>query len=389
MKFKVGLLGKIVIAMVVGVVIGEWGPAWTIRSLNTFGGIFGQLVKFLVPFIILGLVTPAIAETGKSAGRLLLTTVALAVASTLFAGWYSFFMSKAVFSLTLAPVALDAAQATAKSFPAFFKIPIPPPLDVVTSLVASFMLGLGIVAAKGERLLGVFTELRDVVTLTIAKAFVPLLPPYVATVIADMMACGKLSALAGPAVKIMASCMAFSAGLLLVQYAVAGVIARKNPIRALWNMLPAYLTGWGCCSSAATIPVTLRQTLKNGVSRDIADLVVPLCANVHLAGSMCNMVAYAAAILFLFGEPMSYGAFAQYIFMIAIVAVASPGVPGGVVLASASIVEAALGFSPERYALMVAMYMALDGMGTACNLTGDGAIALVVDRFRGPSGERS
>ena len=382
-RFKLGLLGKIVIAMVVGVAVGRFLPGCAVRALNTFGDVFGQLVKFLVPFIILGLVTPAIAETGKSAGRLLLLTMAIAVVSTIFAGWYSFFASKAVFAAVLEPLPIDTAGVAAKSFPAYFKIPIPAPFDVVTSLVASFMIGLGIVAVQGERMLGVFNELRDIVTVTIAKAFVPLLPPYVAAVVADMTACGKVAALAGPALKIVGCCIVFSIGLLLLQYVVAGMIARRNPFRALCNMLPAYLTGLGCCSSAATIPVTLRQTLKNGVSLDVADLVVPLCANVHLAGSMCNMVAYAAAILFLFGEPMSAAAFAKYIGMIAVVAVASPGVPGGVVLASASIVESALGFSPERYALMVTMYMALDGMGTACNLTGDGAIALIVNRCRG------
>ena len=152
-------------------------------------------------------------------------------------------------------------------------------------------------------------------------------------------------------------------------------------------MMPAYLTGWGCCSSAATIPVTLRCSLSNGVSRETAELVVPLCSSVHLAGSTCNMVAYAAGLLLMAGDPVSIGPFTHFIFMLSIVAVASPGVPGGVVLASAGIVESALGFSPERYALMVAIYMALDGMGTACNLTGDGAIALVVDRFSGNGGD--
>ena len=381
-KYRPGLLVKILLAMVVGVACGHFLPDCGIRTLNTFKDLFGQLVKFIVPFIILGLVTPAIAETGRAAGRMLLLTVAIAVASTLFAGWYSFFISKTVFPLVLDPTGLAEAAAQGKSFPAYFKLAIPPIADVVTSLVASFMIGLGIVAVKGEQMLKFFQELREIVSVTIAKAFVPFLPFYVLAVIADMTACGKIAAMAGPAVKVMICCCLFTVVLLLIQYSVAGAIARVNPFKALWRMMPAYLTGWGCCSSAATIPVTLRQTLANGVRRDVADLVVPLCANVHLSGSMCNMVAYASGLIVLAGEPMSAAAFAEYIFMIAIVAVASPGVPGGVVLASATIVESALGFSPERYALMVALYMALDGMGTACNLTGDGAIALIVNRFR-------
>lgn len=179
----------------------------------------------------------------------------------------------------------------------------------------------------------------------------------------------------------MVSCLVITIILLLIQYVIAGVVARRNPLKALWNMLPAYLMGFGSCSSAATLPVTLRQTMKNGVSEDTANLVIPLCANIHMTGSMSNMVAYAIGLIILAGEPVSLAAFTEYIFMISVIAVASPGVPGGVVLASATVAEAALGFSPERYAIMIAIYMALDGMGTACNLTGDGAIALIVDRF--------
>jgi Na+/H+-dicarboxylate symporter len=154
-------------------------------------------------------------------------------------------------------------------------------------------------------------------------------------------------------------------------------------------MLPAYLTGWGCCSSAATLPVTLRQTRKNGVSDKITDLVIPLCANVHLAGSMANMVVYTAGIIVLGGGTIDFGSYIHFMLMLSVIAVASPGVPGGVVLASAAIAESALGFTPERYALVIAAYMALDGMGTACNLTGDCAIATIVDRLSGGKAKKT
>ena len=182
---------------------------------------------------------------------------------------------------------------------------------------------------------------------------------------------------------IMVTAFCVTTFVLLIQYVVAGAIAGCNPFKALWNMLPAYLTGWGCCSSAATLPVTLRQTRKNGVSDKITDLVIPLCSNVHLAGSMANMVVYTAGFIVLGGGTISFGNYAEFMFMLSIIAVASPGIPGGVVLASATIAETVLGFTPERYALVIATYMALDGMGTACNLTGDGAIALIVDRLLG------
>ena len=377
---KPGLITQIVVAIALGAVFGNFMPAPGIRALNTFKDVFSQLVKFLVPLIIVGLVTPAIADTGRSAGKLLLATMGIAYASTIFAGYFSFFVSKTLFPLFIGGGGLNESAVAAKAFPAYFKLTIPPPADIMTCLVFAFIVGLGITACKADAVMKVAEQFRDIVAWAIAKFFVPLLPFYVMTVIADTAACGRLAVIAGPCVKLMASCMAITAVLLVIQYSAAGIVARRNPFKALWNMLPAYCTGFGCCSSAATIPVTLRQTLKNGVSEDTANLVVPLCANVHLAGSMSNMVAYAIGLIVLAGEPITIGAFTEYILMISVVAVASPGVPGGVVLASATIAETALGFSPERYAIMIAIYMALDGMGTACNLTGDGAIALVVDR---------
>ena len=377
---KIGLLPKLFIAIAVGIVIGWLLPDWVIRSTNCFRDLFGQFIKFFVPFIIVGLVTPAIADTGKSAGRLLILTMGIAYASTLFAGYFAYGVSCGVFPSIMSGTL--GAAADAKSFPAFFSLKIPPIMDVTTALATSFMLGLGIIAMKAETLAKAFGELRDVVTLTIAKAFVPFLPLYVLTVMADLTASGKLKAVGAGSVKIMVLALATTTAVLIVQYVVAGLLTGKNPFKALWTMLPAYLTGWGCCSSAATIPYTLAQTKKNGVSDETADLVIPLCSNVHLSGSMANMVVYAAGIMVLAGEPLSVRAFTEYILMISVIAVASPGVPGGVVLASASVAEAALGFSPERYAIMIAIYMALDGMGTACNLTGDGAIAIVVDKFK-------
>ena len=382
MKLKLGLLPKLFIAIAIGIVVGWISPDWVIRSTNCFRDTFGQFIKFFVPFIIVGLVTPAIADTGRSAGRMLILTMGIAYVSTLFAGYFAYGVSCGVFPQIISAGALNAVE-KGMEFPAFFKLSIPPIMDVTTALVTSFMLGLGIVAVKAEVLVKAASELRDIVTLTIAKAFVPFLPAYVLAVMADLTASGRLSVVGGGAVKIMALALATTTSVLVVQYVVAGAIARKNPFRALWTMLPAYLTGWGCCSSAATIPYTLRQTKLNGVSDETADLVIPLCSNVHLSGSMANMVVYAAGLMVLAGEALPIGAFAQYILMISVIAVASPGVPGGVVLASASVAEAALGFSSERYAIMIALYMALDGMGTACNLTGDGAIALIVDRFKG------
>ena len=381
MNCRFGVVGRLFAAMAVGAVIGSVAPGCVIRVLNSFGGTFGQFIRFFVPFIIVGLVTPAIAETGKGAGKLLLATMGIAYASTLFAGGFAFCVSDFLF-----PRILDANLtefAGVNSFPAYFVLEMPPLMDVITALAMSFVFGLAMVALDAPYLRNTFNEVREAVSLTIRKVFMPLLPLYVLSVMADLAASGKLAAIGGGCLKIMLVAFAVTMSILVVQYVLSGIVAGRNPFKLMWNMFPAYLTGWGCCSSAATLPVTLRQTRRNGVSDKITDLVIPLCANVHLAGSMANMVVYTAGFIVLGGGALSIGQYLEFMFLLSVIAVASPGIPGGVVLASATIAESALGFSPERYALVVATYMALDGMGTACNLTGDGAIAVVMDRFFG------
>ena len=349
------------------------------RTLNCFRDSFGQFIKFFVPFIIMGLVTPAIVDSGRAAGRMLLVTMGIAYASTLFAGYFAYGVSCGVFPSIMSGGLQNAAM---HAFPAYFSIKIPPFMDVTTALAVSFLVGLGIIGSKAEILERAAHEMRDIVSRALKTVFVPLLPFYILATMADLAGSGRLAQVGGACFKIIGVALATTTTILIVQFTVAGIVARRNPFAALWTMLPAYLTGWGCCSSAATIPYTLAQTRKNGVSEETADLVIPLCSNVHLAGSMANMVVYAAGFAVLAGEPLPFGAFTEYILMVSVTAVASPGVPGGVVLACAAVAETALGFSAERYAVMMAVYMALDGMGTACNLTGDGAIAIVVDKFR-------
>ena len=377
---KLGLLPKLFIAIGLGIAVGLYSPDWVIRTTNCFRDTFGQFIAFIVPFIILGLVAPAIIDTGRSAGRMLLLTIGLAWVSTVVFGYFAYGVSATVFPKIISGALGDAAAV--KSFPAFFKLQIPPVMDVITALVTSLIIGFGAVVTGAEVLSKGADELRKIVMLTLKHAFVPFLPAYILTVMADLAASGKLATVGGSSVKIMAVAFGTTTAVVVIQFLVAGLIACKNPFRCLWTMLPAYLTGWGCCSSAATIPYTLAQTKKNGVSDETASLVIPLCSSMHMAGSMANVVVYSAGLLVLMGQGLPLGAYTQYILLVSLIAVASPGVPGGVVLATQAVAESALGFTPERYAIMIALYLALDGMGTACNLTGDGAIALIVDRFR-------
>ncbi len=374
-------LARLLVAMAAGAVFGSFAPGGAIRVLNSFGGSFAELVKFAVPLIIVGLVTPAIANAGRNAGRMLVAIMALAYASTILAGVFGFTVADSLFPRILSGALVE--QDAAKSFPAYFILKIPPVMGVVSAMALAFVFGLAMAKLRSKALSSVFDEMKDVVTLAISKAVVPLLPFYIFSVVADLSARGTLRLAGSESLKIAATAFATTVVLLVVQYLVAGIASGRNPLKALWTMLPAYFTGLGCCSSAATIPVTLRQVKANGVGEETADLVVPLCANIHLAGSMAKIVVFATGFTVLAGRPPSIAAFAQFIFLISILAVAAPGVPGGMVLAAAPIAESVLGIPPHHYAILIAAYLSIDGVGTACNLTGDGAIALIVDKMKG------
>ena len=382
-----GLLSCVVVAIVLGVALGLLAPAPFVRGVNTVVALIGQFIKFMVPLIILGLVTPAIAETGRCAGKLLLVTVAIAYGSTLFAGFLGYFVSAVAFPSIVSSGAGQAVQDAAREFPPYVKLAIPPVMDVMTALVFSFVAGLGMVFTESDALKRVFSDFRSVVVRTISGVLVPLLPVFIFGIFLDMTAAGKAGRILKDFAAIIAVFSALTLVVIFLQYCAAGIVARKNPFRAMWTMLPAYMTALGTSSSAATIPVTRAQTLANGVSREITDFTIPLCATVHLAGSTVKIVSCSVALMLVagHGSEICLSTFAGFIVMVGIVMIAAPGVPGGAVMSALGLIESVLGFDHAQIALMIALYLATDSIGTACNIAGDGAIAIVVDRFFGVS----
>lgn len=382
-KIKLGLLPCIAIAIILGIALGTVAPAPAVKFVNTIGAFCDQFIKFMVPLIILGLVAPAIAETGHGAGKMLLTTVSIAYASTLFAGFLGYFVSAAAFpSLVTAGATAAMEEATVKFAP-YVTIRIPAIMDVMSALVLSFILGLGMIFADSVVLKRGFIEFRTVVTKTISVAIVPMLPVYIFGIFLDMTAAGKTKAVLTAFAAIIAVFTLLTLLVILAQFVVAGIVARRNPFKAMLTMLPAYVTALGTSSSAATIPVTRAQTIANGVRPEIADFVIPLCATVHLAGSTVKLVSCSIALMLMSGNAsgINIGTFAGFIFMVGIVMVAAPGVPGGAVMAALGILQSMLGFDQTQLALMITLYMATDSVGTACNITGDGAIAIIMDKI--------
>ena len=378
---KIGLLPKILIAIALGIGAGLIVPEWIARIFVTFNGIFSQFLGFVIPLIIVALVTTAIADIGNKAGKMLLVTVGIAYGSTVFAGLVSYFTGASLFpSMIESGAGMDSIN-EAQSLVPYFEVNIPPLMGVMTALILAFTLGLGLASTQNDTLMKATHGFEEIMVKTIKTAIIPLLPLYIFSIFLDMAYVGKVFAILGVFIKIIGVIFVIHIGILLLQFIIAGAVTRKNPFRLLANMLPAYFTALGTQSSAATIPVTLEQTCKNGVSEDVAGFTVPLCATIHMAGSTLKIVACALALMIMMGMPYDFGMFAGFICMLGITMVAAPGVPGGAIMASLGLLAGMLGFSAEAQALMIALYIAMDSFGTACNVTGDGAIALIVDRI--------
>ena len=380
--FKFGLLPKILFAIVAGILCSLFFPGWAVRVFLTFNSIFGNFLGMFIPLLILGLIAPAIADLGKGAGRLLLITIAIAYLSTILAGFFSYFTCRATYPSLLG----DSVKALGEmdmsgSLKPYFTIEMPAFLSVTTALVFAFLLGLGMSLIPGKTLNKAMHDFREVIEVVITRFIIPILPLYIFGIFLQLGAEGNVGPVLGTFAKIIVIIIVMHVTVLLLQFLVAGAIARKNPFRSLVTMLSAYVTALGTQSSAATIPVTLSSAKKNGVSEPVADFVIPLCATIHMPCSILKITACAYAISLGMGLATDPGLYIGFVMMLAITMVAAPGVPGGAIMASLGLLSSMLGFDANMQGLMIALYIAMDSFGTAGNVTGDGAIALIMDKI--------
>lgn len=380
---KFGLLPRIITAIILGVALGNVFSEALIRVFVTFNAIFSQYLGFLIPLIIVGLVTPAIAGIGKAAGKMLLATVAIAYVDTVVCGLLAYGTGSALFPSMTEGMTMAVAGGAEQGLKPYFTINIPPVVDVMSALVLAFILGLGIAYGNSEVLKKGADELVEITGKVIGKSIIPLLPLYIFGIFLNMTANGEAYSILGVFAKIIVVIFVLHIVILLYQFAVAGAVTYRNPLKLLWRMMPAYFTALGTSSSAATIPVTLRQTERNGVSAEVAGFAVPLCATIHMSGSVMKITACALTICIMKGMPHDPMLFLGFIMLLSVMMVAAPGVPGGSIMAALAPLASVLGFGEQDQALMIALYIAMDSFGTACNVTGDGAIALVVDKMLG------
>lgn len=383
-KFTGSLLFKVIVAIILGIVCSFIFPEWLARVFVTFNGLFGNFLGFFVPILIFALITPAIASLGRGAGKWLGVTTGIAYTSTIVSGSIAYLIAVTVYPWLLkGQQMVEGKDIDATALSPYFEVEMPAPMEVMAALLLAFTVGLGMTAVKSDTLFAAADELNEVIMKVIAKFVIPLLPVFIFGLFLSMGMNGNLMLTLTAFGKVLLLATIMTWIVLLLQYVIAGAVSGKNPFVALKNMLPAYGTALGTSSSAATIPVTYASTLKNGVSEAVAGFVVPLCATIHLSGSMMKIGLFAFSIMWMNGMDMPPAQMFGFIFLLAIMMIAAPGVPGGAIMAAVGLLQSNLGFDESQVALMIAAYIAIDSFGTACNVTGDGAIAIMVNKFAG------
>ncbi|OYW96242.1 MAG: dicarboxylate/amino acid:cation symporter [Alishewanella sp. 32-51-5] len=375
------LILKLVAGIVLGMLLGLYAPHWLTQILITFKALFGQLLFFTIPLLILFFITSGIAALPRNSGKLLGRTLGLAYVSTIAAGVLAFLIAAMVIPM-LAPAAADLAGTEGVNLVPYIEMNIPPVFSVMTALALAFIFGLGIASTRAVALQQLSDQGRDIIQLLLSKVIIPLLPLYIAGVFAQMAAAGTVFVTLKTFGIVLILAILLHWAWIITLFVIAGIKAGKSPFTLIRNMLPAYFTALGTMSSAATIPVSLQATKNNGVKDEVANFSVPLCANIHLSGSTITIVSCAVAVIMMKSnlEIPSLLTMIPFILTLGVVMLAAPGVPGGAVMSAVGLLGSMLGFGEGAIALMIALYMAQDSFGTACNVTGDGAIAVLVDK---------
>ena len=380
---KIGLLGKLILGILGGIFVGflsaKIGSYFLVRIMATFSGLFGNFLKFIVPCIILAFVAPGIADLGNKAGKLLGITTLFAYVSTIIAGFVAFLMGN-----TVLPKFISAVELGEKSnldLSPYFTIDMPPLMGVMTALVFAFLLGIGMASLKTNNLYKVTHDFQTIIQKTVKIVIIPLIPIHIAGIFAAITASGEMFSTIKTFSSVFVLLMVLQIIYILVQYLLAGTISGKNPFKCIKNYLPAYFTALGTQSSAATIPVSMECARKNEISEEVVDFVVPLGATIHLAGDTITLVLSSMAVLMMAGTTPTLATMVPFIFMLGVTMVAAPGIPGGGVYATLGLLEKMFMFSSGQQGLMIAIHFAQDSFGTATNVTGDGAIALIVDKI--------
>ena len=377
------LLFWVVVAIILGFLCSFVFPDWLARVFVTFNGLFSNFLGFFVPVLIFALIAPAIAGLGRGAGKWLGITAGVAYSSTIISGLIAWGTATVVYPHLLkgSELITNVDDPEAGGLSPYFEVEMPAPFEVMSALLLAFIIGIAMTQVKSTAMYEVLDELNGVIMKIVKSFVVPLLPLFIFGTFLNLGMNENFGSTMAAFGSVLVLSILMTLIILALQYLAAGAIAGRNPFVAMKNMMPAYFTALGTSSSAATIPVTYNSTLKNKVDEDVAGFIVPLCATIHLSGSMMKIMLYALAVMFMGGLDVSPGQVVGFIFLLGIMMIAAPGVPGGAIMAAVGLLQANLGFDESMVSLMIAAYIVVDSFGTAANVTGDGAIAMVINKF--------
>lgn len=359
---------------------------WLARAATTFTSLFRSFLNFIIPLLIFSFIAVGLADLRGTAGRMAGVTLALAYVSTILAGIAAYAAGAAVLPHIVGVLAAPDTSQTA--YEAFFTIEFPPLLGVMSALVLAFVLGIGMAALPGRSLFGAVSDLRDIVAKVLDRIVIPLIPFHVAGIFLTIAAQGRLLSVLQTFAAAFVLILVLQIAFLLLEYGAASLICQKNQFKTLKNVITPYLTALGTQSSAATIPVSLTCAYENGISRDVADFCIPLCATIHLIGDTIALVTGTLALLLADGQEATFGAFLPFILMLGVTMIAAPGVPGGGVMSALGLITSMFGFDAHLQQLIIALHLAQDSFGTAANVTGDQALAMIVDRLEQAAARR-
>lgn len=377
-KLKDNLIVKLLLGVIIGIIVGLYANEQVIGIMNTIKFLIGQIIFFIVPLIILGFITPAITKMKSNASKMLGTMLGLS---------YSSSVGAALFSMVAGYILIPKLNIITnveglKEIPELiFKVEVPPVVSVMTALVLSIVLGLAVIWTNSKKTEELLDEFNEIMLSVVYKIVIPLLPIFIASTFATLSYEGSITKQFPVFLKVIVIVLLGHYIWLAVLYLLGGAISGKNPWSLLKHYGPAYLTAVGTMSSAATLPVALSCAKKSNVLHDdVADFAIPLGATTHLCGSVLTEVFFVMTVSkILYGSLPSVGTMILFVFLLGIFAVGAPGVPGGTVMASLGIIISVVGFDETGTALMLTIFALQDSFGTACNVTGDGALALILN----------
>ncbi|GMO50303.1 MAG: dicarboxylate/amino acid:cation symporter [Treponemataceae bacterium] len=382
-KLKLGLAGKLLIAIVAGILLGLWAPVPINRIIITASTLFSSFLRFVIPLLILAFVTMGIADLSQGAGKLLGITAGISYTSSLIWGSAAFLAAISLFPSFMDPSVLaTVGDPEAGMLSPYFKIPLAPIMDVTAAVALAFILGLCLSAMRNETraLYEPISGFSKIITAVLKTAVIPLLPLYICGTFINMTVSGQTFVILNILWKVFLTVIILHLICIVILYLIAGSISKKNPFTLIKNQVPGYLSAIGTQSSAATIPVNLKCAEADGVSSEIRNFVIPLCANIHMAGSMITITCCVTAVLLMNNMPINLGIIIPFIMTLGIAMVASPGAPGGSIMTALPFLPIVGIPSDSAIAsLLIALYITQDSFGTACNVSGDNAISVIVE----------